>query len=729
MLISCICGMDRYTVTQHKLAFFLQTYVLKKRRSRKAVERTRQDRSAEGEVMVGGSLDALPSSPAVDSPAPEIMGNDASTTDTSTYTAADSAPHISAADLTAIVNGEALGLSSIKVYIAALVDLWSQQHLSGANDHPHPRAGRVTALLRTLEQAQSHSPRRSKATLLAGIAHLPDVVKLANDGLERNSAEGVRDRLMVLLSQSALVRGEDARRLELADLHSLHLTSDREGEQCVAVMVTLRNGRTNADGKAEMAGVLRHKDVEACSVGALALHLFCRFHLGTYPKIDEAKQEQFPDFTNRTWYDLKLFPSSTPTTAIQYGTHYKSFRTACARQGVDPVKVKHLMRATSAAGMAEIDADMPGEQSALATRLRSQLPRQTMRSLAGYTPECSGEGSIARDVPVPEELLNAVFPLASSRLKELENEEDGNLAAVGFLTLLTELRSVIIQDAVLLRQRYPQHVVFDHPIFQSNTFNRFAETMLASMAPAPTPMLADMAAPSTPLARMAVPSTPLASMAAPSTPMQEVLRRLEPHLIKIFTAGMSSLEQTIRQSFDETAASFAQLEAKIVKESMATRRLMQDIVSSFNTIAARQSTGIRQLTAPAAPAPADSDYVTPDRSVRTVKQLWKEYDAGICGRPALKTVYGRAGFRWTVENDRKHFQRRQVILNEIKRRAEVDGVGARDVAAQLDAYMFDTRVKSLNKLQDVIRSGSLPAVLPETGAGDVERDVQQMLQS
>ena len=690
--------------------------------------------------MVGGSLDALPSSPAVDSPAPEIMGNDASTADTSTYTAADSAPLISAADLTAIVNGEALGLSSIKVYIAALVDLWSQQHLSGANDHPHPRAGRVTALLRTLEQAQSHSPRRSKATLLAGIAHLPDVVKLANDGLERNSSEGVRDRLMVLLSHSALVRGEDARRLELADLHSLHLTSDREGEQCVAVMVTLRNGRTNADGKAEMAGVLRHKDVEACSVGALALHLFCRFHLGTYPKIDEAKQEQFPDFTNRTWYDLKLFPSSTPTTAIQYGTHYKSFRTACARQGVDPVKVKHLMRATSAAGMAEIDADMPGEQSALATRLRSQLPRQTMRSLAGYASDSNDKVSIARDVPVPDVLLNAVFPLASSRLKELENEEDGNLAAVGFLTLLTELRSVLIQDAVLLRQRYPQHVVFDHPIFQSNTFNRFAETMLASMAPAATP-LASMAPPPPPVEKEELP-TPIEEE-EPPTLVEDDEAPSWAELEKLGAAAGASFRHALEGWLSAIEANSKVLAHNLTRDSVrrrrALRRFGKDLVRMAASVQQTMDDADRALDdhdSPRTPVrrlptkpSAGSGYVSPDRSVRTVKQLWQEYDEGIGGRPALKSVYGRSGFRWTVENDRKHFQRRQVILNEIKRRAEVDGVGARDVAAQLDAYMFDARVKSLNKLQDVIRSGSLPAVLPETGAGDVERDVQQMLQS
>lgn len=85
-------------------------------------------------------------------------------------------------------------------------------------------------------------------------------------------------------------------------------------------------------------------------------------------------------------------------------------------------------------------------------------------------------------VPVPEELLKAVFPKTFQWKKQFEDSNGRNadglpdVAAVKFNDTLTWLAEVLIQDAVLLTKKYPDHFVFRDAIFHSTTFQNYAET-------------------------------------------------------------------------------------------------------------------------------------------------------------------------------------------------------------------------------------------------------------
>jgi len=326
----------------------------------------------------------------------------------------------------AVEREDSLSESSIKLYVAAIVDLWKQQSQQGINAFPNPREGPARALLQTLriKQVKEHKATyadRGPGTYLDGISQEEQLVKLANDGLNRVSHNfvGIRDRLMMMLSHSCLFRGDEARRLELADLHSLVLDSDSRFSRCVALIVTLCNGKTNQDGQLQMAGVLRHKNVEQCTVGALALHLFCKFHMGTTPLIDDKqpKHAQFPDFTsNETWYDIKLFPSpESARTSINYGTQNKAYKEAYKRIGIVSTKTTHLMRATGArmaelGGATEDDIMRSGRwnQSTMVNCYLSKLPRGTVRTLAGFKVDGRDYHTL-RIVPLPDTILNMVF--------------------------------------------------------------------------------------------------------------------------------------------------------------------------------------------------------------------------------------------------------------------------------------------------------------------------------
>lgn len=151
-------------------------------------------------------------------------------------------------------------------------------------------------------QAKHHKETyqdRGIDTYLEGISDVQQIKNLANDGLARDTFEGVRDRLMVLVSHFGLLCGESARGLEFADLHSIELPESKHS-RCVALIAAMRHGKTNQGGRVELAGMLCNKHVEICPLGGLAMHLFCRFQLGSTPPIDKSKKadEQYPNFSS-----------------------------------------------------------------------------------------------------------------------------------------------------------------------------------------------------------------------------------------------------------------------------------------------------------------------------------------------------------------------------------------------------------------------------------------------
>jgi hypothetical protein len=88
-----------------------------------------------------------------------------------------------------------------------------------------------------------------------------------------NKCIGYRDRAMNLICHHGILRGENSRKLELADLIT------REYEQqgpspCQLVILLLNNGKTNSVNKQEFAGMCRSKNVELCAIGALAAYFY-----------------------------------------------------------------------------------------------------------------------------------------------------------------------------------------------------------------------------------------------------------------------------------------------------------------------------------------------------------------------------------------------------------------------------------------------------------------------
>jgi hypothetical protein len=105
-----------------------------------------------------------------------------------------------------------------------------------------------------------------------------------------------RNCLAVALTHFGIMRGENVREMELADLHMVDL--ENEGVNCMAMVMIIKNGKTNQVNRMEVAACLRNKEVQICPVSTFAIYLFWRFHV---------ENEPFPDFTtSKNWFFIKV---------------------------------------------------------------------------------------------------------------------------------------------------------------------------------------------------------------------------------------------------------------------------------------------------------------------------------------------------------------------------------------------------------------------------------------
>ena len=139
-----------------------------------------------------------------------------------------------------------------------------------------------------------HLTTAQLSAIADGFVPLPNSLAIRSP-LSNTAALG--HRLSFLLSYAAALRGESTRLFELSDLSTIF--AEKEGANgATLVVMTLGQGKTNKFGKYDRTAIMRHRRVELCAQGGLALYLFCRFHL---------RGEQFPSFqTSKDWFFNKI---------------------------------------------------------------------------------------------------------------------------------------------------------------------------------------------------------------------------------------------------------------------------------------------------------------------------------------------------------------------------------------------------------------------------------------
>lgn len=86
-----------------------------------------------------------------------------------------------------------------------------------------------------------------------------------------------------------------------------------------------------------------------------------------------------------------------------------------------------------------------------------------------------------------------------------------------------------------------------------------------------------------------------------------------------------------------------------------------------------------------------------EKDHKTVNALWREYDEGVCGRPSVRSMIERDLKK--SESQRKRWERRRIVINEIKRLKKERTTSAQAVVDAMDRFMKKKRL-SMAKLQD-----------------------------
>lgn len=152
---------------------------------------------------------------------------------------------------------------------------------------------------------------------------------------QKNCALGSRDRLCFLLSHAMLSRSQTVLGMQFADLFSIEV--ENQGvTRCLSLVATITFGKTNQHGKIEYGSSVRHRHIEVCPVGTLALNFFSRFHF---------ENEPFPDFSSRSnWYETCVIKGESPFKPIEYTTQRKIYKKTFQKVGIHTSKVMHANR-------------------------------------------------------------------------------------------------------------------------------------------------------------------------------------------------------------------------------------------------------------------------------------------------------------------------------------------------------------------------------------------------
>ena len=592
-----------------------------------------------------------------------------------------------------------LSARTVNTYAAALISLYYTQKSLGINTHSHPRGAKLKALLN--DHSLKEFVRRKAEFIDRGASTLQDgyslidfenivrscwaIADIRSAPTNQTIEAYFRTALDFLLSHNMLLRGENRRAAELADLFVLPLVNEGP-TACPAMIMIIGNGKTNYLNKLEYGVTVRHRNPLLCTLAHTAFYLFYRW---------DCVREPPPQFQRRQqWYDIHLIKGYTPTTGVSYGVQLEWTNRMFKAARIGSLKKTHAGRSRSAqyaelAGVSEAQIRRAGRwnNDALTNCYLSHIPLEFVRSMAGFPPTQAGNYYLPRaKVHPPESLLQAVWPwvdqwqtwfrtkhgkLTERPLTSYDQifiepgaeEHPEDLAAQGFLRLLAELRIIFLQDSVFFKREFPDHPLWHHSLFVRSDYQEFAQEVLQSINEVEEPASIRL--------RTVVPD--IATQL--NLTREDIVRTVDNHGHRTY-----GLLQTVNRYLEDFLT--GKFTFKLQASSLAPLTNQTENPSESSTVPSTQSlrTRIDQETsevAPSEPFQLDPDIIFPYsmcRALVSVYDLWKEWNVGLNGSPSIQALERTYGAKWRQSSmEKMFFGRRKVIVNEIYRQFHLGG--------------------------------------------------------
>jgi hypothetical protein len=263
------------------------------------------------------------------------------------------------------------------------------------------------------------------------------------------------------------------------------------------------------------------------------------------------------------------------------------------------------------------------------------------------------------------------------------SEEDrDDLAAQGFLRLLVQLRTILLQDSVIMRKEFPNHPMWSDPLFVREDYQRFAAEVELSLSNIEEP--------------------------------EEIqIKKTVPAIANRLTVVQQSLTQTIKDFSGKTDQQMSDLSRQL-------NSILSGEVSFIVRAASASSVPVSSLpvssdSAATVPAVSLSSYrinhtvlseIPPayemSRTISTVPDLWREWTVGLGDNPAVQTLEDTYGPAWRpTQRERVMFGRRKVIIDEIRAR-QAKGVSIPAAVEEVELIRERSK-KSLHGLSKMLK--------------------------
>ena len=453
-------------------------------------------------------------------------------------------------------------------------------------------------------------------------------------------------------------------------MHSIHL--ENEGlTSCYALVCVLGQGKTNQFGRIDFGAFIRSKDVRLCPFGATGFYLFWRYYV---------EGEPWPCFDkSQDWFNIKFLKSGKdPTKALDYRTHKSSIDCAFKEIGILSKAKTHAARG-SGARMAELGGASEDHirrlgrwnNNSMDNCYLTNLPREAMRALAGFSPE---RGCFFLDRAALEPSLalkRLLFPELERTLQKIVSGQcQDTIAARGFLELLDRMRTVVLQDSVLMISEHPQHPIWKHEIFSSDLYRIFAQNLKQSFQTS-------------------------------SDPAETVLQKAMPALSEKLGAIHSDLKSTFSTQIAPISKDVAKLQDQI--SDFFSGKVPIAINADFGALRSQPADSENNQVSGAtlaAPVAENPMIYKLSRGIQTVTDLWREWTSGVAGGPAVKDLELRWGAKWCQGNERRFFSRRKQIVDEVLRKAKSMQGGETSENCFAAAQLIEERRKQQKKSLD-----------------------------
>ena len=183
-----------------------------------------------------------------------------------------------------------VGPQTLTTYRSAVHHLWEIQKAEGRNTYSWEEISdsSVDALMKIVKARRqsshdnNYNERLREAELPLTNIGKEDAIEQwlwqQGNGGSARCLPSLRNRFIFLTTFNSLVRGESMFKGRLCDLFTVELpTESRDSEHMKALCILITTGKTATIDNKQIARVTRHRNVQQCAFGAMAMYLFHRF--------------------------------------------------------------------------------------------------------------------------------------------------------------------------------------------------------------------------------------------------------------------------------------------------------------------------------------------------------------------------------------------------------------------------------------------------------------------